>query len=143
MTRLTWPKIARSRIVEEFYGSARPKHRIILVCFDTAAIESNNSRRHELDTKMSCPAKYAVFPMYGADDNGSIAECLLLFDDYKDRSVWFNELLDLPVAVERIKARNPDMTYPDFIEWIIDYPFSRNRNEAGSSIIEWKEKLKT
>lgn len=136
------PKIMiRERVPSTRPVFSRPERPlIILIIYDTQRIaERNEEDQHRLygTRPMYVPAKYAITYEDSVTDSDIFAQSFATSDNYLDKPIWFSYWRDLPVALQALRERFPELSLQDQVDYTLDWPLRKHvdRRTPGSSIV--------
>lgn len=114
------------------FREALPRKELILIIYDTDAVQKITDREDMQwaaenfpDSVIEVRKKYALV-LVGRDDSNMIAQ-IHATRRHADQAEWADDWHDLPAAIERLRARRLGETFPDEIDYVIDWPYNRSR----------------
>ncbi|HEY0964414.1 MAG TPA: hypothetical protein VGE31_01320 [Candidatus Paceibacterota bacterium] len=119
----------------------RERPDLILIIYDTQRIQYLNEEVHQCarygTRPLYVPAKYAVTYEDSWTDSGIFCQHLASHDDALEHAIWFNAWHDLPLAIAKLKEKFPELTLPDQIDYVLDWPHraDKERLEPGHSFV--------
>ena len=118
-----------------FVGPGRKE--LVLIIYDTDGVQRIRDREdmqwtatHAPEHVIEVKKKYALV-LVGRDDSDMIAQCYATRQRASEAE-WCDDWLNLPAAIERLRARNEGKEFPDEIDHVIDWPYRRGRPRPES-----------